>query len=123
MFAKDPLLADYWPARLRRPPYHKAMKLSDKQLRFLRGRAHTLKPVIQIGNNGLNAGVLVETRRALADHELIKLRIQAADRAARDALLAELVRDTGSALVTRIGHVAVLFKAKPELSRIPLPDA
>ena len=98
------------------------MDLSDKQLRFLRGRAHTLKPVIQIGSNGLTAGVLSETRRALADHELIKLRIQAADRAARDAMLAELVSTTGSALVARIGHVAVLFQANPKLSRIPLPD-
>jgi RNA-binding protein len=98
------------------------MQLSDKQLRFLRGRAHALKAVIQIGNSGLTAGVLAETRRALADHELIKLRIQAADRSARDALLAELVRDTGSALVTRIGHVAVLFQANPKLSRFPLPD-
>jgi RNA-binding protein len=98
------------------------MQLSDKQLRFLRGRAHALKPVIQIGTNGLTPGVLLETRRALADHELIKLRIQAADRSARDALLAELVRDTGSALVTRIGHVAVLFQANPKLSKFPLPD-
>jgi RNA-binding protein len=99
------------------------MRLSDKQLRFLRGRAHALKAVIQIGTNGLTAGVLLETRRALADHELIKLRIQAADRRARDALLAELVRDTGCALVTRIGHVAVLFQANPKLTKYPLPDA
>jgi RNA-binding protein len=98
------------------------MDLTDKQLRFLRGRAHALKPVIQIGNNGLTAGVLAETRRALADHELIKLRIQAADRNTRDALLAELVSATGSALVTRIGHVAVLFQANAKLSKIPLPD-
>jgi RNA-binding protein len=98
------------------------MELSDKQLRFLRGRAHTLKPVIQIGSNGLSPGVLGETRRALADHELIKLRIQAADRAARDAMLAELVSATGSALVTRIGHVAVLFRPNAKLTKIPLPD-
>jgi RNA-binding protein len=92
-------------------------------LRFLRGRAHALKPVIQIGNQGLSAGVLAETQRALTDHELIKLRLPAGDRAARDALLAELVRATGSALVTRVGHVAVLFRANPKLSRFPLPDA
>jgi RNA-binding protein len=98
------------------------MPLSDKQLRFLRGRAHALKPVIQIGNNGLTAGVLAETRRALADHELIKLRIQAADRAGRAALLAELVRATGGSLVTRIGHVAVLFQANLKLSKFPLPE-
>jgi RNA-binding protein len=98
------------------------MPLSDKQLRFLRGRAHALKPVIQVGNKGLSAGVLGETRRALADHELIKLRFQGVERLARDALLAQLVRDTGSSLVTRIGHVAVLFKPNARLSKIPLPD-
>jgi RNA-binding protein len=99
------------------------MPPTDKQLRFLRGRAHGLKPVIQIGNHGLSGGVLAETRRALTDHELIKLRLPPADRAARDALLAELVRATGSALVTRIGHIAVLFLANPKLSKYPLPDA
>jgi RNA-binding protein len=99
------------------------MHLSDKQLRFLRGRAHALKPVIQIGQKGLSAGVVDETRRALADHELIKLRIQAADHSTRDALLAELVLQSGATLVTRIGHVAVLFRQNQKLSNIPLPDA
>jgi RNA-binding protein len=99
------------------------MPLSDKQLRFLRGRAHALKPVIQVGNKGLTPGVLAETRRALTDHELIKLRFQGVERVTRDALLAELVRATGCTLVTRIGHVAVLFQANPKLSKFPLPDA
>jgi RNA-binding protein len=98
------------------------MPLSDKQLRFLRGRAHALKPVIQVGNKGLTAGVLAETRRALADHELIKLRFQGVERDTRDTLLAELVRATGCTLVTRIGHVAVLFQANTKLSKFPLPD-
>jgi RNA-binding protein len=98
------------------------MELSEKQLRFLRGRAHALKPVIQIGQKALTAGVIAETRRALQDHELIKLRIQAADRDARDALLAELVAAAEAKLVTRIGHVAVLFKPNKKLSRFPLPE-
>jgi RNA-binding protein len=97
------------------------MPLTEKQLRFLRGRAHALKPVIQIGQKALSPGVIAETRRALNDHELIKLRIQAADRDARDALLAELVTATEAILVTRIGHVAVLFKPNEKLSRFPLP--
>ncbi len=97
------------------------MQLTEKQLRFLRGRAHGLKPLILIGQKALTSGVIAETRRALNDHELIKLRILAADRAARDALLAELVAATQSSLVTRIGHVAVLFKPNPKLSKIPLP--
>jgi RNA-binding protein len=99
------------------------MSLSEKQLRYLRGRAHPLKPVIQIGQHGLTAGVCAETARALADHELIKVRVQAADRAARDALIADLARQTASALVTRIGHTAVLFKAATPLTHMPLPEA
>jgi RNA-binding protein len=99
------------------------MTLTEKQLRFLRGRAHALKPVVQIGQKALTAGLIAETRRALRDHELIKLRIQAADRESRDALLEELVAATDCALVTRIGHVAVLFKPNQKLTKIPLPSS
>jgi RNA-binding protein len=99
------------------------MTLTEKQLKFLRGRAHALKPVVQIGQKALTPGLLAETRRALHDHELIKLRIQAGDRESRDALLGEIVAATGCTLVTRIGHVAVLFKPNAKLSKIPLPAA
>jgi RNA-binding protein len=102
--------------------YHTAMQLSEKQLKFLRGRAHALKPIIMMGQKALNAGLIAETRRALQDHELIKLRLPAADRESRNALLAQLVTATDCVLVTRIGHVAVLFKPREQLSRIPLPD-
>jgi RNA-binding protein len=97
--------------------------LTERQLRYLRGRAHPLKPIILIGHGGLSAGVIAETSRALADHELIKVRVRAADREDRDSLLAELTAATAATLVTRIGHVAVLFKPNPKLTRIPLPEA
>ena len=98
------------------------MQLSEKQLRFLRGRAHALKPIIQVGQKALNPGVIAETSRALKDHELIKLRVQGMDRDTRNATLAELVSATDSVLVARIGHVAVIFRANKKLSKIPLPD-
>ena len=44
------------------------------------------------------------------------------DRAARDELLAALARDTGSALVHRIGNVAVLYRPREKLPRILIPD-
>jgi RNA-binding protein len=98
------------------------MSLSEKQSRYLRGRAHALKPVIQLGQHGLTDAVCAETVRALHDHELIKVRLPAGERAARDGLVAELARRTGSELVHRIGHIAVLFKAGSPVSRIPLPE-
>jgi RNA-binding protein len=96
--------------------------LSPLQRRYLRARAHALKPVIQVGQHGLTAALLAETARALADHELIKVRVQAADRSARDALIAALAAQSGSTLVSRIGHVALLFRPHPSLTRYPLPE-
>ena len=50
------------------------MELTGKQRRFLRSKAHSLKPVVQIGRNGVNEALQAEVLRALADHELIKIK-------------------------------------------------
>jgi RNA-binding protein len=97
------------------------MQLTEKQRRHLKGLAHPLKPVILMGNAGLTNAVVEETARALSDHELIKVRLPGQDREARDAALAQLAERTASTMVTRIGHVAVLYKPHPELRRIVLP--
>jgi RNA-binding protein len=98
------------------------MAISQKQLRYLRGKAHALKPVIQLGQKGLTGNVVAETLQALRDHELIKVRVRAADRAEREARLAELVRRCECVLVSRIGHVAVLYRAAAPVPRLLLPD-
>ncbi len=69
-----------------------------------------------LGNKGLTDNVVAETVQALRDHELIKVRVRAGDRDQRDALFAGLVARTGCTLVTRIGHVAVLYRP-PRRSR------
>ena len=97
------------------------MQITEKQRRHLRGLAHPLKPVILIGNAGVSEGVIAETRRALADHELIKVRLPGLPREERDAALADLAARTEAALVGRIGHVAILYRPNPELPRIVLP--
>ncbi len=97
------------------------MQLTEKQRRHLKGLAHPLKPVILMGNSGLTDAVVAETDRALGDHELIKVRLPGVDRQERDAALKTLADRTGSAFVTRIGHVAVLFRPRPKVSRFVLP--
>jgi RNA-binding protein len=100
-----------------------APDLSERQRRHLRGLAHELKPIIRLGNAGLTDAVTAETARALHDHELIKVKAAGGDREARDALFSELARRTSSALVHRIGNVAVLYRPNATLPRILIPDA
>jgi RNA-binding protein len=98
-------------------------ELTERQRRHLRGLAHPLKPVVRLGNAGLTEAVARETARALADHELIKVKAPGGDREARDALFETLAAQTASALVHRIGNVAVLYRQNPELPQILIPDA
>src|SRR3974390_2519417 len=98
------------------------MQLTDTQRRFLRGRAHALKPVIQIGGGGLTDAVVRETERAPHDHQLIKVRFPRPERPARDASFGELAERPRSALVDRIGHVAVLYRPRESGPRLVIPD-
>jgi RNA-binding protein len=98
-------------------------ELTERQRRFLKGLAHSLKPIVRLGNAGLTEAVATETERALHDHELIKVKAPGGDREGRDALFAALATRTRSSLVQRIGNVAVLYRARPDLARIVIPDA
>lgn len=99
------------------------MDLTERQRKHLRGLAHPLQPVILVGGGGITEGVVAETARALHDHELIKVKVRAAGRAERDAMLERLAAATESALVTRIGHVAVLYKPHAVSPKVVIPDA
>ncbi|MEZ0472076.1 ribosome assembly RNA-binding protein YhbY [Luteimonas salinilitoris] len=97
--------------------------LTASQSRFLRGQAHGLKPILQIGGKGLTDAVVAEVDNALEHHELIKVRVAAGDRDERDALVADLAGRSGAALVQRIGNVAVLYRPSKDRRQIVLPRA
>lgn len=86
------------------------MALSEAHKRYLRGLAHHRKPVVIVGANGLTDAVVEEIDAALAHHELIKVRVNAADRDARQAMIAEMADRTGAEVVQTIGHIAALFR-------------
>jgi RNA-binding protein len=49
--------------------------LTGKQKKILRGKAHSLKPVVQIGKNGLSDTVLSQIDESLDAHELVKIKL------------------------------------------------
>jgi|SRR5216684_192199 len=90
--------------------------LSPAQRRELKARAHVLDPVVLIGGEGLSSSVLAEIERGLKAHELIKVRVNGADRPGREAILGEICRRSGAQPVQHIGKVLVLFRENPEPS-------
>ncbi len=96
------------------------MSLSEHQKRRLRKLGHTLKPVVIIGANGLTDAVCNETDLSLAHHELLKVKINAADRNERDAIIESLCQRCSAELVQRVGHVALVYRRNPENPKIHL---
>jgi len=97
------------------------MPLSDSQRRHLRGLAHHLKPVVMVGQDGIKDSVLAELDGALTAHEMVKVKVAAADREQRAGMVAELVAASGAELVQSIGHMATLFRRNPKKPKIALP--
>ena len=82
-----------------------------------------LNPVLLIGSAGVTPAVIAEAQRALHDHELIKVKFRGAERAERDAGLAQLATSTQSILVQKIGHTALYYKRRIDRPGIVIPDA
>jgi len=95
--------------------------LTSAQTRFLRGQAHGLKALMQVGGKGITPALVAELDQVLERHELVKVKVGADDRDARDAMIAELAGQTGAALVQRIGHTATLYRPSKESPAIVLP--
>lgn len=83
--------------------------LSSDERRELRRIGHALNVVVQVGDGGLSEGLLAELQRALDDHELIKVRLPAAGKEDRQAMIEALCDHTGAALVQAIGRVALVY--------------
>lgn len=95
--------------------------LTSAQTRFLRGQAHGLKAMLQVGGRGVTDTLVAEIDGALEHHELIKVKVAGEDRDARDAMIDALAERCEAALVQRIGHTAILYRPSKDRRQIVLP--
>lgn len=93
--------------------------LEGFQRRFLRARAHGLRPLVHLGEAGLSEAVVRALDEALADHELVKVRLH--HPADKRAAAEELAQRSGAALCGLVGHTVILYRPHPEEPRIVLP--
>ncbi|MFO0727196.1 MAG: ribosome assembly RNA-binding protein YhbY [Myxococcota bacterium] len=105
------------------PVIPKVGPLDGKARMFLRGLGHHLDPVVQVGTGGVSDAVAAETDKALAFHELLKVKVQKGAEGEVPSVVATLAAATGSTVVQVIGRVALLFRqnAEPSARKIAIP--
>ena len=100
-------------------------QLKGFQRKYLRGLAHSLNPMVLIGQHGVNDAVIKSVNEALDSHELIKIRFNAfKEKDEKKELTSLIEQETKSELVGMIGHMAIFFRMQKssEKRKISVPS-
>ncbi len=87
----------------------------------MRAKAHHLSAFAHIGQGGLTPAVLHEIDVSLNAHELVKIRVFAAERDIREAMLARICEALDAAPVQHLGKVLIVWRPAPEEEPAPPP--
>ena len=95
--------------------------MKGKQKSYLRGLAHELKPVFQIGKDGINDNMLTDIRNYLNKHELMKISVLQNCMMELDEI-EEIFSECGFEVVQIISKTVVLYMhSKNAVNPIILP--
>ncbi|MGI6432258.1 MAG: YhbY family RNA-binding protein [Sphaerochaetaceae bacterium] len=77
--------------------------------KFLRRRAHDLKPVVMVGKQGPDERISKALEQALVSHELVKVKFQDFHDK-MDEIATSLASSLNAEVVAIIGHIAIIFR-------------
>ncbi|TXL68038.1 ribosome assembly RNA-binding protein YhbY [Cerasibacillus terrae] len=95
--------------------------LTGKQKRFLRSKAHHIKPIFQVGKMGVNDNIIEQINDALEKRELLKVSILQNCFEEKDDVAKQLAEGTGAEIVQIIGNNIILYKESVDNKKIELP--
>jgi RNA-binding protein len=95
--------------------------LTAKQRQYLRGLAHGLDPLVQVGSKGISDALIAQIRDQLEAHELIKVRFNTECAVEPGEVVDDVVTRTRCQLVQKAGRVLILYRRHDEKPRIELP--
>lgn len=97
--------------------------LTPKNRRFLKSKAHHLKPLSYVGKAGVTTEFLGQVSQTLRDHELVKVKFNDF-KEERKELCEEIASKAKAAFVGMTGNTAIFFKPRPKVSerKYTLPE-
>lgn len=95
-------------------------KLTSSEVKQLKKQAHHLKPIFQIGKNGVSDNFISQIKDVLEKRELIKISVLQNCLEDKDEMAEEISERTSSQIVTIIGHTIILYKESVNHKQIEL---
>jgi RNA-binding protein len=98
-------------------PKKRSLMPSSKLRRALRAHGHALSALVHVGKGGVSAGVIKQVEQTLADHELVKLKVDTDSPDDRLAVAERLGALAGVNVVQIVGHAVLIYKRHPREPR------
>ena len=98
-------------------PKKRSLMPSGKLRRALRAHGHALSALVHVGKGGLSPGVIKQVEQTLADHELVKLKVDTDSPDDRLAVAERLGALAGVNVVQIVGHAVLIYKRHPRQPR------
>lgn len=95
--------------------------LTNKQKQFLRSESHHIKPIFQVGKDGVNENMITQIGEALKKRELIKVSILQNCSEDKNVVAEQISGGTESEVVQVIGSTIILYKESTDHKEIKLP--
>ena len=96
--------------------------ITSRQRAFLRSQAHSLKPILHIGMDGVSPEVLKAIEEAFNTRELFKVKVlEGAPLKAREAGAAIAASVANVSVPQTIGRTVVLYRPFPDGPELELP--
>jgi RNA-binding protein len=84
--------------------------LNSKQRKSLKVLAHKLKPITNVGKSEISEDLVKAVKKALFDHELIKVKILKTVTLPKQEVAEALAQAADAEMVNLIGHTIILYK-------------
>ncbi len=108
---------NYLPVLRRELPHTVAMsELSNAKIRELKARGQLMKPMLKVGHDGLTPEFIAALDETLKHHDLVKVKFSSLKEQKKE-LAPLLAEKTGGELIMRVGHVALIYRAKPVVEK------
>ena len=88
-------------------------ELSNNQKKFLRKLAHSINPVVMVGQNGLSDGVVDELVISMEKHEILKLKVRV-EKEDKQQIIDKVLAITNAQLIQVVGNVIVIYRSFEE---------
>lgn len=95
--------------------------LTGKQRSYLRSMGNTIEPIVQIGKDGIDEGIINQIDEALEAREIIKITVLRNSLIDAREACEEVCSETGADPVQVIGNRFIVYRRSKEKPAIELP--